>query len=71
MTINKSEDIVTHFVLMDGGIEMKILFCNIANMKYYKGKVDGIDEPQFGGDYVLQTGDAEGKYNFKPIEVDG
>ncbi|MEN6462416.1 MAG: hypothetical protein ABFC94_13755 [Syntrophomonas sp.] len=50
---------------------MRILFCNIANMKYYKGKVDGVDEPQFGGEYVLRTGDAHEKYNFDPVEIDG
>jgi hypothetical protein len=37
---------------------MRILFCNIAQMKYYKGIIPGKDEPQYGGDFVLQTGDA-------------
>lgn len=42
---------------------MKILFCNIARMKYYKGIIPGVDTPQFGGDYVKRTGDAYEKYN--------
>lgn len=50
---------------------MKILFCNIAQMKYYKGIISGNDEPQYGGDFVLQTGDAHEKYNFDPVTLDG
>ncbi len=50
---------------------MKILFCNIAQMKYYKGIIPGKDEPQYGGDFVLQTGDAHEKYNFEPVALDG
>lgn len=47
---------------------MKILFCNIARMKYYKGIIKGIDEPQHGGEYVAKTGDAYEKYNFLPLQ---
>ena len=50
---------------------MKILFCNIARMKYYKGIIPGVDTPQFGGDYVKRTGDAYEKNNFLPVEVNG
>jgi len=46
---------------------MKILFCNIARMKYYKGIVSGVDEPQYGGEYVARTGDAYEKTNFLPM----
>ena len=49
---------------------MRILFCNIARMKYYKGIVPGTDEPKFGGAYVAQTGDASEKYNFAPIQAE-
>lgn len=45
---------------------MRILFCNIAYMKYYKGIIKNVDEPRFGGEYVLRTGDAFEKYNFTP-----
>ena len=34
---------------------MRILFCNIAWMNYYKGIVWGKDEPQNGGSYVKET----------------
>ena len=34
---------------------MRILFCNIAWMDYYKGIVQGKDEPQNGGSYVRET----------------
>ena len=45
---------------------MRILFCNIAWMDYYKGIVPGKDEPKNGGSYVKDTKDAYEKYNFKP-----
>ena len=45
---------------------MRILFCNIAYMKYYKGKIKGVDVPQGGGEYVDRTGNAHEKYNFLP-----
>lgn len=48
---------------------MRILFCNIAWMDYYKGIFPGVDEPQFGGAFVQQTGDAHEKYNFEPVEL--
>lgn len=44
---------------------MRILFCNIAWMNYYKGIVWGKDEPQNGGSYVKETLDAHEKYNFE------
>ena len=47
---------------------MRILFCNIARMKYYKGIVKGVDEPQYGGEYVARTGDAYEKFNFAPLQ---
>ncbi len=43
---------------------MKVLFCNIAWMQYYKGIYLGIDEPLNGGEFVKKTGDAHEKYNF-------
>ncbi|MFU0826224.1 MAG: Nmad3 domain-containing protein [Lachnoclostridium sp.] len=46
---------------------MRILFCNIAWMEYYKGIIPGTDRPRGGGSYVKKTGDAVEKYNFKPI----
>lgn len=48
---------------------MRILFCNIAYMKYYKGIFRGIDEPRYGGEYVLRENDAAEKYNFTPFET--
>jgi hypothetical protein len=45
---------------------LRILFCNIAWMDYYKGIVPGKDEPKNGGSYVKDTKDAHEKYNFKP-----
>lgn len=45
---------------------MRILFCNIAWMNYYKGNEDGTDEPIGGGDYVVKNKDAHEKYNFTP-----
>ena len=48
---------------------MRILFCNIAYMKYYKGIIKNVDEPRYGGEYVLRTGDAHEKYNFMPYDT--
>lgn len=45
---------------------MRILFCNIAWMDYYKGKIEGRDEPQGGGSYVHIHKDAHESFNFKP-----
>jgi len=49
---------------------MKILFCNIAQMKYYKGIYKNVDEPEYGGSYVDETGDAYEKHNFHPVKID-
>ena len=46
---------------------MKILFCNIAWMDYYKGIVKGIDEPKNGGSYVAENSDAHEAYNFETV----
>ena len=43
----------------------RILFCNIAYMKYYRG-ITADDKPHNGGDYVKKTGDAMEKYSFLP-----
>ena len=48
---------------------MRILFCNIAWMDYYKGIVQGKDEPQNGGSYVRETFDAHEKYNFEAVSL--
>lgn len=48
---------------------MRILFCNIAWLKYYKGLGPGEVEPISGGEYVKRTGDAHEKYNFDPVDV--
>lgn len=48
---------------------MRILFCNIAWMNYYKGIVKDIDEPKGGGSFVKDTKDAHEKYNFEAVPV--
>lgn len=40
---------------------MRILFCNIAWMNYYKGIIWGKDEPQNGGSYVKETLEQNGQ----------
>ena len=50
---------------------MRILFCNIAWMKEYRGNEDGNDTPLNGGSYVDETGDAHEKSNFFPIHFEG
>lgn len=46
---------------------MRILFCNIAWMKFYKG-INSDDVPVNGGSYVRQTQTANEKFNFLPFE---
>ena len=48
---------------------MRILFCNIAWMLYYKGIGPGEVEPSSGGEYVKKTGDAHEKHNFLPTDL--
>ena len=50
---------------------IRILFCNIAWMKEYRGNEDGKDTPLNGGSYVDETGDAHEKYNFTPMNMEG
>lgn len=46
---------------------MRVLFCNITWMEYYKGIIKGIDEPAGGGSFVDETGDAHESFNFSPV----
>ena len=48
-----------------------IIFCNIAYMKYYKGIIDGVDEPVNGGAYVKENNDAHEAYNFDCFRGEG
>ena len=49
---------------------MRILFCKISSMKYYKGACEK-DIPQFGGKFVEENGYGHEEFNFRPIEMDG
>lgn len=66
MWYNISEAIMYKLNGQETGAFLRILFCNIAWMAYYKGIVPGKDEPKNGGSYVKDTKDAHEKYNFKP-----
>ena len=46
---------------------MRILFCKISSMKYYKGVVPGKDEPFNGGSYVDEHGEGHEQYNFDAV----
>ena len=46
---------------------MRILFCNIAWMRYYKGFWEGEDEPVGGGSFVDENQDGSELYNFDPF----
>lgn len=48
---------------------MRVLFCNIAWMKEYRGVTDN-DTPVNGGSYVDDTNDAHEAYNFDKITFD-
>ena len=47
--------------------ERRVLFCNIAYMKYYSG-ITKEDMPVNGGRYVREESDAMEKYNFLPCD---
>lgn len=48
---------------------MKLLFCNILWLDYYKGVFEKIDIPQ-GGKNSAKTKDALEKYNFEKVHLD-
>jgi hypothetical protein len=49
---------------------MKILFCKVSSMKYYKGACEK-DIPLYGGKFVEENGYGHEEYNFLPIRMDG
>lgn len=49
---------------------MRILFCKISSMKYYKGHCKS-DVPMFGGSYVDENGYGHEEFNFMPIKIEG
>ena len=48
---------------------MRILFCKISSMKYYKGAC-AKDQPLFGGKFVEENGYGHEEFNFLPIEME-
>lgn len=49
---------------------MRMVFCNIAWMKYYRGiMANGVDEPFTSGAYARKTKDALEKYNFSSMKL--
>lgn len=48
---------------------MRLLFCNVAWMKFYKGRTPGVDVPDMGGAYVAETGCAHEDFNFFPTPM--
>lgn len=50
---------------------MRILFCKIAFMKYYKGVQENVDEPRNGGSYVTENRDGGEVYNFDAVSLEG
>ena len=50
---------------------MRILFCKISSMKYYRGVDEYDDKPYNGGKFVDENGYGHEQYNFDPVEIDG
>ena len=48
---------------------MKLLFCKISAMKYYKGASQK-DVPYNGGSYVNENGFGNEQYNFAAVQLD-
>lgn len=49
---------------------MRILFCKITSMKYYKGTCKN-DQASFGGSFVKENGYGHEEYNFCPFNMEG
>lgn len=49
---------------------MRVLFCNIAWMKFYRGKMVGFDEPISSAEYVRLFGEGHEQYNFDTVSLD-
>lgn len=49
---------------------MKILFCKISSMKYYRGVTED-DQPYNGGKFVDENGYGHEEYNFDSESIDG
>ena len=49
---------------------MRILFCKISSMKYYKGAC-AQDVPMYGGKFVEENGYGHEEFNFLPIDMEG
>jgi len=49
---------------------MKVLFCNIALMKYYRGIIPNVDEPMLVGTKTKIVNGAQEQYNFLPCQID-
>ena len=49
---------------------MRILFCKISSMKYYKGACEK-DVPLYGGRFVEENGYGHEEFNFLPVEMEG
>lgn len=48
---------------------MRLLFCKISSMKYYKGACDQ-DVPVYGGKFVEENGYGHEEFNFLPIDME-
>ena len=49
---------------------MKILFCKVSSMKYYRGVEEYNDIPYNGGKFVEENGYGHEEYNFAPINIE-
>ena len=49
---------------------MKVLFCKVSGMKYYKGACEQ-DIPYNGGKFVEENGFGHEEFNFLPIDLEG
>ncbi len=52
-------------------VGMKVLFCNIAFMKYYRGAMPGVDMPVNLSTRSKAAADAVEQFNFSPCDMDG
>ena len=48
---------------------MRLLFCNITWLDYYKGVIPGVDIPKGNADYVKKGKDALEQYNFERVAL--
>lgn len=58
-----------HDIIKHGGKDMRLLFCNITWLDYYKGVFPGVDTPKGSADFNKTGREALEQYNFERVAL--